>query len=474
MLVLKLTDEEFYNDACVLVRSFYPKEDVVSFRSKSGFDEGVRIMEIDSSRASGQTKSELHDSFKKELYTKLVDETGIKLPWGFITGVRPSNMFLKMLEEGKSDQEIKDFFTDFYCVSQAKADMALEIAHKEMSLMKRAENLSHKEALMTKRGRIIDGYSLYIGIPFCPATCLYCSFTSYPLASFANLRDYYIEALIRELKAIPEIYGSARPATIYMGGGTPTALTAEQMNRLLDAVKEIFDIDESQEFTIEAGRPDSITYDKLAVIKKHGISRISINPQTMNDETLKIIGRSHRAEDIVETYKMARELGFDNINMDTIIGLPGEDTQMIKHTYDEIMKLAPDSLTVHALSLKRASALNLWRDKYWKTLTSAKDEEFDYAALIASKMGLEPYYMYRQKNMSGNFENVGYATPGKECIYNNLIMEELQSIIACGAGTVSKRVYEDGRIERCDTVKELKLYISEIDEMIERKRKLFG
>ena len=233
------------------------------------------------------------------------------------------------------------------------------------------------------------------------------------------------------------------------------------MRRLLKKVRDTFDFSQVKEFTVEAGRADSITRDKLRVMKEYGVTRISVNPQTMNQETLDLIGRRHTVEQVEEAFRLAREEGFTNINMDLILGLPGETREHVEHTIEEVKRLHPDSLTVHSLAIKRASKMSLWID-----------ETMENAALGAAEMGMKPYYLYRQKNMSGNFENVGYASEGNYGIYNILIMEEKQTIMALGAGTISKAVYPDGRIERCDNVKDVALYMEKIDEMIERKRKL--
>ncbi|MEI3266740.1 MAG: coproporphyrinogen dehydrogenase HemZ [Frisingicoccus sp.] len=262
--------------------------------------------------------------------------------------------------------------------------------------------------------------------------------------------------------------------TVYMGGGTPTSLNGEQMDRLLSVLEENFDLNIAREFTIEAGRPDSMTQDKLRVMKNHGIERISINPQTMNQKTLDVIGRRHTAEDVERAFDMARRVGFSNINMDLILGLPGESSEDVANTLERIGKLAPESMTVHSLAVKRASRLNQNLELYPPASQEEVNRMIHMAWQAAEAMGLEPYYLYRQKNMAGNLENVGYAKPGKECLYNILIMEEKQSIIAVGAGGTSKILYpEENRIERVENVKSVKDYIERIDEMIERKRQKF-
>ena len=258
-----------------------------------------------------------------------------------------------------------------------------------------------------------------------------------------------------------------------MGGGTPTSLTAAQMDSLLTKVEETFDLSHVREFTVEAGRPDSLNRKKLEVIYDHGIRRISINPQSMNQKTLDIIGRRHTALQVEEAFRMARDVGFTNINMDLIMGLPGEDVQDVAHTLETVRTLGPDSMTVHSLAVKRASRLNRNLEAYPPAPPQTVNEMIEMSWEAAETMGMVPYYMYRQKNISGNLENVGYAKPGYEGIYNILIMEEKQTIIALGAGGSSKIVFpEENRIERIENVKNVKDYIERIDEMIERKRKM--
>ena len=241
----------------------------------------------------------------------------------------------------------------------------------------------------------------------------------------------------------------------------------------MGTVRENFDLTKVVEYTVEAGRPDSITPEKLAVLLKHGVTRISINPQTMNQKTLDLIGRYHTVEQVKETFQMARSMGFDNINMDFIVGLPGETMEDIRFSMEEVQKLNPDSLTIHSLAIKRAARLNIMREQYKDFTIENNEQIMELCAAAAENMGMTPYYMYRQKNIAGNMENVGYARIGKAGVYNILIMEEKQTIVALGAGSVTKRIYPDGRIERCANVKDVTQYIERIDEMIERKEKLF-
>lgn len=284
----------------------------------------------------------------------------------------------------------------------------------------------------------------------------------------------YLTALEKEIDFVREACQDKILDSVYIGGGTPTTLEPEELRRLLSKVRASFDFSQVKEFTVEAGRADSITRDKLRVLKEFGVTRISVNPQTMNQETLNIIGRRHTVEQVEEAFRLAREEGFTNINMDLILGLPGETKEHVERTMEAVTRLCPDSLTVHSLAIKRASRLSLWIEENGIETLHNTDETMEIAAEGAARMNMKPYYLYRQKNMSGNFENVGYATEGNYGIYNILIMEEKQTIMALGAGTISKAVYPDGRIERCDNVKDVALYIEKIDEMIDRKRKLLG
>lgn len=478
MFVVKLNKTQFEYDIHSIVKAFYPEKDVKVltpdsvYKDKEWFhkdadmcidfsDKGVEIRavglyyeEIDSAA------KKYKDEFKKFLYRCLCRETDKTLPWGNLTGIRPTKIAMGMLENGQDDETIISFMEKEHYVSKEKAELSLDIAKREKSLL----DMLHYE----------NGYSLYIGIPFCPTTCLYCSFTSYPICSWKNKIEQYLEAVFKEIDFVAEAYKDKILDTVYIGGGTPTTLEADELDQLITKVKSTFNFESVKEFTVEAGRADSITYEKLMVLKKHNVSRISINPQTMKDETLKIIGRRHTVNDVIEAFHMARQIGFDNINMDIILGLPGEMEEDVAYTVSEIEKLKPDSLTVHSLAIKRASRLHSWITENGIETLNNTDKTMEIAAKAAENMEMKPYYLYRQKNMSGNFENVGYATKGKEGIYNILIMEEKQTIVALGAGSITKVVLPDGRIERCDNVKDVGLYIEKIDEMIERKKSLFA
>lgn len=495
MILLEFNDAEQENDSRVMLKAFFPEAKIVTSipentdeapelfvqvrvirQELAGSDNADcdRLIRIyfhrdstdrwdeyeDEAQQMASGKKEARNVFKRMMYDMLKKLTGRELPWGTLTGVRPTKIVYTLLEEGKNDREIKDYLKKEYYVSEKKGDLAIKVASNEKRLL---EKIDYN-----------NGYSLYAGIPFCPTTCLYCSFTSYPLAVWKDRVDTYVDAMLKELEFTSRLMKDKKLDTFYMGGGTPTTLEPEQLDRVLSFFEEHFDTTGLKEYTIEAGRPDSITRDKLLIMKKHGVDRISINPQTMNDDTLKLIGRHHTVEQIKEAFTFARECGFDNINMDLIIGLPGETKEHIERTMREVALLAPDSLTVHSLAIKRAARLNIFWEKYKDYAMVNTDDIINMTADCAAAMGMEPYYLYRQKNMAGNFENVGYSKPGREGIYNILIMEEKQTIMAVGAGASTKVVFpEENRIERVENVKDVTTYIENIDEMIDRKRRFF-
>ncbi len=388
--------------------------------------------------------------------------------WGTMTGVRPAKISMRELLQGKPAEQVEADLSEIYCCHPDKVKLCMEVAKKEAGLLGGVD--------------CSRGYSLYIGIPFCPTTCLYCSFPSYPYDKFGKLSEEYLEALLRELEAVGQECEGHPLTSIYVGGGTPTALTAQQLDCLLSQVERHFPVEECLEWTVEAGRPDSITEEKLRVLRQHGISRISINPQTMQEETLRYIGRKHSVQDVATAFVMARELGFDNINMDLIAGLPGERLSHFEDTLEQVRTLDPDSITVHSLVVKRASKLRemLEQGDDSRGREAARREQMDLmverAMTFGESQGYAPYYMYRQKNSSGSFgtssqENIGFARPGKESLYNILMMEEMQTIAAVGAGASTKRYHVSGQmVSRIENVKSIADYIGRIDEMIARKR----
>ncbi|MCC8103413.1 MAG: coproporphyrinogen dehydrogenase HemZ [Clostridiales bacterium] len=439
-----------------------------------------------------ETKNEL----KRLLYRLLSDYSGRTLPWGNLTGIRPTKIPMALLNQGWKNSAIADYMRQTYYTSNEKTALAIAIANRERYLLEKLglsqesatgrpdvpESLPDLRFARNDATNCLDGtaehapdslwngYSLYIGIPFCPSICLYCSFSSSPIGLWKNQVDAYLDTLLYEMERVAKLLPGRGPDTVYIGGGTPTTLEPEQMERLLVKIEACFDLSHMQEFTVEAGRPDSISREKLAVLKKHGITRISINPQTMNQETLDFIGRKHTVEETKAAFYLAREMGFDNINMDLIVGLPGEGAPEVEHTMQVLSAMAPDSITVHSLAVKRAARLRLFREEHRELTFENSSAIMDMTAAYTREAGLHPYYLYRQKNMAGNFENVGYAREGCEGLYNILIMEEIQTILALGAGASTKLVYPGNRICRVENVKDIKNYMDRIDEMIERKR----
>lgn len=402
-------------------------------------------------------KKQKHNQFKRFLYRALSNLTKRELPWGVLTGVRPTKIILNRLEAGESEESIRNYMREEYLCSDEKLDVSFKITKREFEILRQCDYQ--------------NGYSIYIGIPFCPTICNYCSFASYSLEKHENILGEYLDALEKEIIYASTCLSEKKLTTLYVGGGTPTSLNEEQLERLMIMIKTHFDFTHMQEFTVEAGRPDSITRQKLQILKKYGVDRISINPQSMRQKTLDLIGRKHTVEQILDCYQMAREEGHDNINMDIILGLSGETVEDVAYTLEEIGKLSPDSLTVHTLALKRAAELNIHKDKYKAYQASHVSQMLQLSIDFTKRHGYEPYYLYRQKNMTDNLENTGYAKHGKEGIYNILIMEEKQTILALGAGALSKFVFhQENRIERVENVKSIRDYMERIDEMIERKR----
>lgn len=420
------------------------------------------------------------NELKKLLFTLLRDFPEEYLPsvyqrripaWGTMTGVRPTKILMNQILSGDSMEQVRRELRETYLCSPEKIELGLQIATKEATLL---EQIPYQE-----------GYSLYIGIPFCPTTCLYCSFPSYPLGRFEHLTDRYLQALKKEIHAMAVVMGQRPLSSIYIGGGTPTALSADQLRELIQYVRDCYPAAASYEFTVEAGRPDSITREKLMVLRELGVDRISVNPQTMQQRTLELIGRKHTVEETVQSFHLARELGFGNINMDLIIGLPNETASDFQDTLQQVQRLNPDSITIHSLVIKRASRLRTVLEEQAQAegisleeLEHGRGEQMEQmlrsGERFAAEQGYEPYYMYRQKNSAGHAgstgqENIGYARPGSECLYNILIMEEKQTIVAVGAGASTKIYHPDlGQVSRVENVKSITDYIDRVDEMIER------
>ena len=381
-------------------------------------------------------------------------------PWGILIGVRPAKIVHELMDQGYNKDTIHQRLMQEYRIQNEKAGLLIRIAQTQRPFI-----LWNQE----------DWISLYVSIPFCPTRCLYCSFPSNEIhAGGENRISDYLKALRYEIREIGKILRrlDRKIETLYIGGGTPTTLSAFQLDELLADLKQNMNMENIKEITVEAGRPDTITMDKLRILKEHGVNRISINPQTMNPETLERIGRTHSIEAFFKAYEMAEKVKFDTINMDVIIGLPGESPAMFENTMQEIAFLKPENITVHTLAIKRSSRLKKHIKEYTFANEAEAEEMLKISKEYAEKMGAIPYYLYRQKYMLGNLENVGYCLPGHECIYNIQIMEERQSIIALGAGAISKIFYpKENRFERIPNITNVEQYVSRIDEMIERKEK---
>lgn len=486
---LKINNESFLYDAYGLVQAFYPgtKPNVYLNKEIDNDDNTVEIVVKDDSIAfllDGQlrgtididatNRSDTKNRLKRLIYGVLEKETNKSLYWGTLTGIRPTKIPLKMYLNGASDAEVVSYMKETYLCSDEKISLATQIAKRELSVI----------------GDVKDKYALYIGIPFCPSICLYCSFSSYPIGIYRDKVESYLDALIKEIAFVGASFKDKTLDTIYVGGGTPSSLSDRQLDRLLTAVEEHLDISQLREFTVEAGRPDSITREKLEVLERHGVERISINPQTTHQKTLDLIGRYHSVEQFYDCYALAREISDASkakggkgflINMDLIVGLPGESKEDVKETLAIVNKLQPDNLTVHSLAIKRSSRLNIEWESYEDELFENSGEIMEMVQKCANEMDMQPYYMYRQKQISGNLENIGFAPKGKECLYNIEIMEELMDIVALGAGSACKKVGRtgegklniDAKVARCENVKDVDEYILRIDEMIQRKKELY-
>lgn len=390
------------------------------------------------------------------LYKLLCDFTGLTQPWGILTGVRPVKLLRRLAEESNEEQAVKKFEKDFF-VSNEKIALSRETEHNERKILE----LSKPES-----------FSLYVGIPFCPSRCSYCSFVMASIERAEKLIEPYTKLLCEEIKRTAEIANKLglRLETVYFGGGTPTTLSAEQLDTVLRTVNNSFDMSTCREFTVEAGRPDTIDIAKLFALKENKVDRISINPQTVNDEVLKTIGRKHTAQQFFDAFELARKCGFDNINTDLIAGLPTDTPESFKNSLDSIVRLNAECITVHTLCMKRASRLTT--EGVTLDLQQARDarEMLAYTQNILGQNEYIPYYMYRQSRMVGNLENVGWSKRGFESLYNVYVMDETHTILACGSGGVTKlKRNNPDYLERIFNFKYPYEYIDRFDELIQRK-----
>ena len=386
--------------------------------------------------------------------------TGYTPAWGLLTGVRPSKLMNKlMLSLGK--EEAKEYFENKLLVSKAKTQLAQDVALAQTSAME-----------MSKP----NSFSLYVSIPFCPSRCSYCSFVSHSItnSNAKKLFEPYLDNLVKEIELTGKIAAEnkLRLESVYFGGGTPGILSAEQSERLITAIKHSFDLSTCREFTFESGRADVTTSEKLETLKKCSVDRISINPQTFNDDVLREIGRKHTVKQAVEAYKLAKQTGFDSINMDLIAGLPGDTLESFKNSVNTAINLKAENITVHSLALKRSSTL-VMHDNAALSQDSAAEKMIDYSISALKAAGYIPYYMYRQSRCVGNLENVGWCLPQKECIYNIYMMEEIHTVLAVGAGAVTKlKAPNENYIERIFNYKYPYEYNSGFDTLMERKNRI--
>lgn len=460
--VIKITcPEELGYHAYHIVSLYHPYDDIRMVDEDSDIDisissDRLRILFFGAEHLYGYGEK---DDLRRALFTLLKERTGQELPWGILVGVRPSKVARKLLDGKMTSDQATEEISTRYLATAEKARLAVSVAQRETELIGSLDTT--------------DSVSIYLGMPFCPTRCAYCSFASYPYRGNKYAGDY-LKLMKKEIGLVSEYLDRSGKSvtTVYFGGGTPTSVGDLEFRDIMECIgKEILSGRNVREFTVEAGRADSITTDKLRAMREYGADRISINPQTMNDRTLKLIGRNHDSGDVVRAFKMARKEGFDNINMDIIIGLPGEGIDEVRRTLDGIGALSPESLTVHGLSMKRASRLYeefVATGRFQIRSQGELNEMYGAAHNAAYDLGLLPYYMYRQKNIAGSHENVGFARQGKENLYNILMIEEVESIIAIGADGITKKV-GNGKIERFANFKDVREYVLRHDELMDKK-----
>lgn len=475
---LLLTNEAYRNDVAEEIRLFLGNIPIVPDADNADFVIKVALTRegdtLLASASSGESVAEFQTALPAAdaLTVKRHEKRAVKIaafrlmkklfptpmPWGSLTGIRPTKLFRELVEDG-GEAYAREMFLDTFDVTPEKTSLC-ETTCREQA-----------EAIASAGARTID---LYFGVPYCKTRCLYCSFGT-ELAKSGAVLDGYLAALMRDIELSAGVVRDAAKSirASYFGGGTPSILSAKQTERLLKAAVSAYG-GLGRECTFEAGRPDTITAEKLSVLRDYGIRRISINPQTMNDATLYRIGRLHTAREIEKTYLLARNMGFTDINMDLIIGLPGETEKDVANSVSRVLSLSPENVTVHTLCIKRSSRLKAQLEKYPMVPAAEAESMVRICRTFCEQAGLYPYYLYRQKYMQGNLENVGYAKRGTLCLYNVDIMEETESIMAHGAGAISKRVYGVGRrIERVPNPKDVPTYLAKIPSLIASKKALF-
>ncbi|MBQ0017230.1 MAG: coproporphyrinogen dehydrogenase HemZ [Clostridiales bacterium] len=458
-----LTDKELEPDLLEVINMFFPVneehsekiemnyQDVdnkicacvsISGENTLNYDESIEISEF-------QTKKHI---LKVIMYNALSKYTKVELPWGSLTGIRPTKLCYDLMSKGVKKYQLVNHLKTYYKVSEEKANLCLDIIENQQPI--------------EQNDSLVD---FYVNIPFCTTRCSYCSFISAEIGKNECLVRPYVDALIEEINYAKQIIKDKHliVKNVYFGGGTPTSLPTSELERILEVV--CFN---TKEFTVEAGRPDTINKEKLDLLKKYNVSRISVNPQSFNDDVLKAIGRSHTGKDTLDAYKLARTYDFQ-INMDLISGLPKETLKSFKENIDICMELKPDNITVHTLALKRGSTFANENKDIFKKPLSAKMQNYANEQIL--KNGYKPYYLYRQKNMVGSLQNIGYCLPKTKCDFNIDSMEEKVSIMACGANAISKRIYlSENRIERYANCKDIRTYINKIEEINQKKKELFN
>ncbi len=480
-MTVYIIGHKFHFETENLCRMFYPNSDIRLCYEYDKSDSDYLYTEMSESNGvtflsaklnvddgSAEYTEELADYSDDEaeyllalcIYSCFTKVTGYRPKWGLLTGVRPSKLMSKLIDKyGKKQAE--KYFTEKLLVSAEKTTLAATVSDVQ------------KPLVSTNKG---NSFSLYVSIPFCPSRCSYCSFVSHSITS-ANAKKLfpeYLENLIKEIEITGKYAAknSLKLESVYFGGGTPGILGAEESELLIKTIKDNFDLSSCREFTFESGRADVTTREKLVTLFNNGVDRISINPQTFDDSVLEIIGRKHTADQAIESYNIARYIGFESINMDLIAGLPGDSVERFRNSVDTAISLRPENITVHALALKRSSTL-VAKDNVSLAQDDDAGKMIDYANNALTKAGYIPYYMYRQSRCVGNLENVGWALPGKECLYNIYMMEEIHTVLAVGAGAVTKLKQPDGSlIERIFNFKYPYEYNSRFDEVIERKNRI--
>ena len=464
MIKLELIGNEFKYELENIIQLFYPEQKVSAdegefLKITAALKNDEAVIEVEAGeknykRSQNYIVGDAERTLCELLFLTLKEHSGISPEWGIQTGVRPVKLLRSLIKKHGAKQA-RDILKDRFLISDGKLKLASDVDNVQRQYL----------SLLSD-----DTFSLYISIPFCRSRCSYCSFISHDVSKSAKLMPEYVELLVREIEYTANITKQLglKLKTVYFGGGTPTALAAEQLKTICDAVSNCFDLSGVLEYTIEAGRPDTVTEEKLSVIKSAGAGRISINPQTLNDNVLKAVHRKHTVEEFYTAYNAARHIGFDCINTDLIAGLPSDDLCSFCHSLDGVMDIAAENITVHTLSIKRSSSLVYRNTAQYDAVGNTVSDMLGYAQKKLPLFGYVPYYMYRQSRMAGNNENIGWSKPGKESLYNIFIMEEVQTIIALGAGASTKLV-KDGSIERIFNYKYPYEYIRGFDEILKRK-----